>query len=88
MDTFNGASEQAILNTRWNAAAMEFGAAEERCRPSVVRPVKVIRDGDQWSCSLYWPEERSIVEQLVTFGDTPEDACKAFDKAWKEKKAK
>ena len=53
-----------------------------RMRPSVYRNVKVIRDRNMWSCSLYWPEERNMMEQLVTFGETPEKACLAFDKEW------
>ena len=56
-----------------------------RMRPSVYLPVKVIRDGNAWSCSLYWPEERNMMEQLVTYGDTPEEACINFDKAWTTK---
>lgn len=78
------ASEQGILNAQWNAAELACRAEESRIRPSVLRRAKVFRDGDKWCCSLFWPKELSMMEQLVTFGDTPEDACKAFDKAWLE----
>lgn len=78
------ATEQGILNTRWNAASMAFRVEEEKLRPSIIRPVKVLRDGKCWSCSLYWPEERNMLEQLVTFGDSPEEACREFDKIWLE----
>ena len=50
-----------------------------RMAPHVIHNAQIIKDGNAWCC---------IVGDLPTgvcgFGDTPEKACAAFDKAWRE----
>lgn len=43
--------------------------------PTAWATVQVFRDGDKW-CALYG---RNIQEGTIGFGDTPEQACAAFD---------
>lgn len=61
------------------AAADEWCAAgREHARPaSRMRPV-LSADGNQW-CMLYGS---NLQEGVAGFGDTPEAAATAFDKAW------
>lgn len=59
--------------------------AEEACRaagaytaPSAVYRPSLVMDGDQW-CALYGD---NLQDGVAGFGDTPEAAMRAFDKAW------
>ena len=58
-------------------AAAFMSAAHVRMRP------RVFPDGNQWCC-LYGDD---LVVGVAGFGDTPEQACAAFDKAWSTAKA-
>ena len=51
----------------------------ETMRPSVLYKPVLTQDGDAW-CMLYGVDLQS---GLAGFGDTPAQAAKAFDKAWK-----
>lgn len=86
------ATEQSVLNTKWNAAQLECTAAElaiqaenkrieaeeERVRPFVLMHPKLYPDGNQW-CALYGEDLQSGV---CGFGDTPDAASRDFDKEW------
>ena len=50
------------------------------CVPHVYMRPRIYLDGDQW-CALYG---RDLQEGVAAFGDTPADACRAFDLTWKE----
>lgn len=55
-----------------------FAVGCEMARPSVVFRPKVFVDGNHW-CALYG---ENLQEGVCGFGDSPEAACAAFDKAW------
>lgn len=57
-------------------------AAAEMVRPSAIYRPALMADGDQW-LALYGED---IMSGLAGFGDTPEAAMRAFDKAWHEQK--
>lgn len=65
------ATEQSVLNSQWNAA---------QCAqlPSVLYRPRLMADGTKW-CALYG---ENLQEGVAGFGDTPEEAMYAFDKAW------
>lgn len=53
----------------------------EMARPSAIfRPALSI-DGNKW-CALYG---ENLQDGVAGFGDSPDEACTAFDKAWREK---
>lgn len=76
------ASEQAILNTQWNAAAIACANEEERSRPFMMLRPRILQDGNQW-CALYGD---NLQEGVAGFGDTPDAASRDFDKNWREQK--
>lgn len=76
------ASEQGVLNGQWNAAEAAFHAELARAAPHVLMRPRVFADGAAW-CVLYG---ENIMEGVCGFGDTPAEACAAFDKAWLEGK--
>jgi len=55
----------------------------EWTRPSVLYPVKVYVDGSAWCCLL----GENIVEGVVGFGASPNEACLEFDIAWHKKES-
>lgn len=60
-------------------AAQEFSCAgAEMQRPSVLFRPGLSMDGDQW-CALYGD---NLQDGVAGFGDTPEAAMRAFDRAW------
>jgi hypothetical protein len=73
------ASEQAVLNTQWNAAAEAIATEQARRAPHVLLSPRIFLDGDQW-CALLG---ENLVEGVAGFGDTPEKACAEFDKAFR-----
>jgi len=73
----------AIQRAEQNAHCCMQDVAFEYVRPSVVRRPRVFPDGDQW-CALLGEDLQSGV---AGFGDTPEAACRAFDKKWTEGRA-
>ena len=56
-------------------------AEAERVRPSVLFRPDLRIDGNAWS-ALYGP---NIQEGVVGFGDSPDEAMRAFDRAWSAK---
>lgn len=54
-------------------------AGYEHARPSAVFRPKLSPDGDKW-CALYGD---NLQDGVAGFGDTPEEAMAAFDKAWR-----
>lgn len=72
------ASEQGILNAQWNAAAMAGQVEEQRLRPFMLLRPRMVLDGNMW-CALYGD---NLQDGVAGFGDTPEKAAEAFDKAW------
>ena len=66
-----------------NLVTAEFVEAIQRVsyewmRPSIIfRPV-ITLDGDQFCCLL----GSNPQEGIAGFGDTPDQACRAFDEAW------
>ena len=55
---------------------------KEHTRPSVLMRPSLTVDGNQW-CALYGD---NLQEGVAGFGDTPEEAFKAFDAAWNSEK--
>lgn len=53
-------------------AAAFMAASHTRMRP------RVFPDGTKW-CALYGDD---LMQGIAGFGDTPEEACAEFDKAW------
>lgn len=47
--------------------------------PSIMFNPRVFQDGNQW-CALYGPD---LQVGVAGFGDTPAEACSAFDQAWR-----
>lgn len=72
------ASEQAILNTQFNAALEANATEQARRAPHVLMRPAIYPDGNQW-CALYGA---NLQEGVAGFGDTPELACADFDKNW------
>ncbi len=52
--------------------------------PSVIYRPAIVKDGNQW-CVLYG---KNLQEGIAGFGDTPAQACQAFDVAWCNDRAK
>lgn len=50
----------------------------EMMRPSVLYRPSIAPDGTKW-CALYG---ENLMEGVAGFGDTPDEAMKAFDLAW------
>lgn len=68
-----------LLPSVFQDVAASFGdAAAEHRRPSAVFRPAIGRDGDQWF-ALYGPD---LQVGVAGFGDSPEAAMQAFDKAW------
>ena len=69
------------LQAHQGAAYAEYQAAQNvfawSKRPSVYLRPSLGLDGNQW-CALYGP---NLMEGVAGFGDTPDDALRAFDEA-------
>lgn len=72
------ASPEAVLNSQWNAAQEANITERARRAPHVLMRPALTADGDMW-CALYG---ENLQEGVAGFGETPEMAMKAFDKAW------
>ncbi len=83
-DAVSRAASQAFdPGNTWPVIAQEFCiAAGELARPSAVYRPAVYPDGDKW-CALYGV---NLMEGVCGFGDTPEEAMRAFDQAWLKEK--
>jgi len=76
------ASEQAILNTQFNAAMLACSAEEARAAPHVLMRPELFADGTAW-CALYG---ENLAVGVSGFGETPAAAMAAFDKEWREQR--
>ena len=54
----------------------------EMTRPSVLFRPRLLLDGNSW-CALYGD---NLQDGVAGFGDSPDAACVAFDKAWSQKR--
>lgn len=50
----------------------------EMSRPSAIYRPALLQDGDKW-CALFG---ENLQEGVAGFGDTPDEAMRAFDQAW------
>lgn len=76
-DTEKGHLNLSFQNKYWSSID-DCQRAMFLNRPSIMLRLVPIRDGDKWSV-LYGS---NIQEGVCGFGDTPDEACKEFDKAW------
>lgn len=56
-----------------------YCVADEMQRPSVLYRPSIGMDGNKW-CALYGV---NLMEGVAGFGDTPDEAMREFDKAWR-----
>lgn len=70
--------EAAVQHTI--AAGVELARQETLSRPSYLLHPRLSIDGNQW-CALYG---ENLQDGVAGFGDSPEAAYAAFDKAWHE----
>jgi hypothetical protein len=61
----------------------QYIVRDEMTRHSVLFRPAVFQDGNKW-CALYGD---NIQEGVAGFGDTPDEACRAFDLAWANQRA-
>lgn len=76
------ASPEAVLNNQWNAAQEANITEQARRAPHVLMRPALMADGNKW-CALYG---ENLMEGVAGFGDTPDEAMKAFDQAWWKEK--
>lgn len=83
-DAVSRAASQAFdTGNTWPIIAQEFCiAAGEMARPSAVYRPALMLDGTKW-CALYG---ENLMDGVAGFGDTPEEAMRAFDQAWLKEK--
>ena len=70
-----------VFDISWMKSRIEDGfqtALYEWQRPTVLLRPALSIDGNQW-CALYG---ENLQDGVAGFGDSPELACQAFDKAW------
>jgi hypothetical protein len=67
------------LECNLRAAILCQERAEENVRPFMLLKPQVFKDGNEW-CALYG---ENIQDGVAGFGDTPDEASRAFDAAWK-----
>ena len=81
-------SAMAEINKRVDAkeAAEEkraaFKSLIELGRPAAIHKPSIFIDGNRW-CALYGP---NLQEGVAGFGETPLEACRAFDREWRNAK--
>ena len=86
---FAGAFERALSSgidfshARMMLQEQIYAVGYEHSRPSAVFRPSIGRDGNKW-CALYGED---LMDGVAGFGDTPEEAMAAFDKAWKTERA-
>jgi len=66
---------------QYNAAANDLFRSENMQRYSFMLRPRLMIDGNQW-CALYGD---NLQDGVAGFGDSPEEAFTAFDKAWTAK---
>lgn len=72
-------TEEEVLNTQFNAADRALCVELERGRPFMLLYPKMFKDGEKW-CALYG---ENLDDGVAGFGDTPDEASRAFDEVWK-----
>lgn len=70
---------------RFYAAGQEaigavYNIQAEYLRPFILYKPRLAKDGDMWICCL----GENLAEGVVGVGKTPDEASRAFDKAWHE----
>ena len=71
-EAFDISHARALLQEQIGAVGYEM------MRPSAIYRPAICLDGTQW-CALYGV---NLMEGVAGFGDTPEEAMRAFDSAW------
>ncbi len=74
----NAIRDANLAHYAMQAAESIRQAASEYERPSVMMRPKLYPDGNQW-CAIYG---ENIQEGVAGYGCSPNDAMRAFDKAW------
>jgi hypothetical protein len=74
--------QQAIINEDYQAALSRRKAADWSACPHVIMRPSIGLDGTAW-CVLYGD---NLQDGVAGFGDTPDAAMRAFDKAWLEQR--
>lgn len=79
-ETFEAALPEALANlaTKSGQLAPIEGLAAQQTRPSVLFRPALSTDGTMW-CALFGD---NLQEGVAGFGETPDAAMRAFDKAW------
>ena len=72
--------QMAAANLDFEAARERLALTQEQLRPSYIYRPRIYPDGDQW-CALMGAD---LQEGVAGFGDSPDSAYRAFDKAWYE----
>ena len=80
--TYEHDNEKSI--NLWQASIEDLEASRKRNSPAAIYKPELFVDGDKW-CALYG---ENLQDGVAGFGDTPEEAMKAFNKEWKEGLAK
>jgi len=71
-------NEESTYNLDVNTAISLSNAAQQLDTPFAIYKPKLYPDGDKW-CALYGD---NIQKGVAAFGDTPNQAVKAFNDAW------
>ena len=79
-------TEEAYWNERFNIEQHHMRIyydtiCEQQLLPSTNFKPKIYKDGNMW-CALYGD---SIQEGICGFGETPEKAVEAYNRAWRKK---
>ena len=79
-------TEEAYWNERFNIEQRHMRIyydiiGEQQLLPSTNFKPKIYKDGNMW-CALYGD---SIQEGICGFGETPEKAVEAYNRAWRNK---
>jgi hypothetical protein len=69
-----------MRHAAWEACGSIVEASRAASAPHVLMRPTIFPDGTSW-CALLG---ENINDGIVGFGDTPAEACAAFDKAWRE----
>lgn len=72
---------QDVHNFMWNNEELKAQTLEELLRPSYLYKPKLIKDGNAWIALL----GDNLQEGVASFGSSPDEAYRNFDKVWYEK---
>lgn len=73
-------TEQAVINSQWNAAQEAINTEWMRQAPHVLMRPSLSIDGDKW-CALYG---ENLQDGLSGFGNSPAEAMSDFDANWRK----